>query len=169
MSCPLPPEVLDLIVDHLCDERTTLKACCLVSKSWIPRTRKYLFAHLRLHHTDRPIQSWKQTFPDPSNSPAHHVSSLFLHAARAITLADPDLGPWIRSFNRVETLRTRLEPFALDQVSLVQLHGFSPILKSLYLGQTSISLSEVFNLVCSFPLLEDLSLYTYGPTSDISD
>ena len=170
MSCPLPPEILDLIVDHLCDERTTLKACCLVSKSWIPRTRKHLFAYIRIDPTyRRRIQSWKQTFPDPSNSPAHHVSSLNFQSIHVDTLTDPDLGPWIRSFNHVETLRTRLEPSALDQVSLVQLHGFSPILKSLYLGQTSISLSEVFNLVCSFPLLEDLSLYTYGPTSDISD
>ena len=38
MSCPLPPEILDLIVDHLCVEQTTLNACPLVSKLWIPRT-----------------------------------------------------------------------------------------------------------------------------------
>ena len=169
MSCPLPPEILDLVVDHLHDEQTTLNACCLVSKSWIPRTRKYLFAHLRLHHTDRPIQSWKQTFPDPSNSPAHHVSSLFLHAIRASTLAAPDLGPWFRSFNRVGTLRVTLEFSALDQVSLVQLRGFSPTLKSLCLDHTHIPLSEIFNLVCSFPLLEDLELFTHGPANGINE
>ena len=169
MSCPLPPEILDLVVNHLHDEQTTLNVCCLVSKSWIPRTRKYLFAHLRLHHTDRPIQSWKRTFPDPSNSPAHHVSSLFLHAIHASTLADPDLGPWIRSFDRVGTLRVTLKFSALDQVSLVQLRGFSPTLKSLCLNHTKIPLSEVFNLVCSFPLLEDLELFAHGPVSDINE
>ena len=170
MSCRLPPELLDLIVDNLHDEQTTLQACCLVSKSWIPRARKHLFAHIWFHPTYRPmIQSWKRTFPDPSNSPAHHVSSLFLRGVRTSGLGDPDVGPWIRSFNRVRTLRAELKSVMLDQVSLVQLHGFSPTLKSLRLGLTNIPLSEVFNLVCSFPLLEDLELYTYGPTRNIGD
>ena len=44
MSCTLPPEILDLIIDHLHDEPATLKTCCVVSKSWVPRTRKHLFA-----------------------------------------------------------------------------------------------------------------------------
>jgi len=44
MSRSLPPEILDLIVDHLHDEPTALKACCLVSKSWVPRTWNHLFA-----------------------------------------------------------------------------------------------------------------------------
>ena len=169
MSCPLPPEILDLIVDHLRDERTTLKVCCLVSKSWIPRTRKHLFAYIRFHPTNCPIQLWKRTFPDPSNSPTYHVSTLFLQDIRAGGLADPDLGPWIRTFNCVGTLRATLECAAEDQVSLVQLHGFSPTLKSLCLGLTNIPLSEVFNLACSFPLLEDLELHTYDSASDIDD
>ena len=57
----------------------------------------------------------------------------------------------------------------LDQVSLVQLHGLSPTLRSLRLRLTNIPLSEVFNLICSFPLLEDLGLFTYGAVSDIDD
>ena len=169
MSCPLPPEILDLIVDHLHDEQTTLQACCLVSKSWIPRTRKHLFAHIRFHPTDRPIQSWKQMFPDPSNSPAHHASSLFLQVTRPGGLADPGVVPWIRSFNRVETLHAGLKISALDQVSLVQLHGFSPTLKSLHLGQCNIPLPGVFRLVCSFPLLEDLELFAFGFVNDIDN
>ena len=169
MLCPLPPEILDLIVDHLRDEQTALKACCLVSKSWIPRTRKHLFAYIRFHPTNCPIQSWKRTFPDPSNSPAHHISTLFLQDIHAGRLADLGVDPWTRSFNRVGTLRATLESVVLDQVSLVQLHGFSPTLKSLCLGLTNLPLSEVFNLVCSFPLLEDLELHTYDSASDIDD
>ena len=38
----LPGELLDHTVDHLYDARVTLKSCCLVSKSWVPRTRKHL-------------------------------------------------------------------------------------------------------------------------------
>ena len=169
-SRPLPQEILDLIIDHLCAERTTLHACCLVSKSWIPRTRKHLFAYIQFNPTDRPmIQSWKRTFPDPSNSPAHYVSTLSLHGIHANTLTDLGAGSWIRSFNCVGTLHAGLKFSVLGQVSLVQLHGFLPTLKSLYLSLTNIPLSEVFNLVCSFPLLEDLELFTYGSASDIDD
>ncbi|KAF9642961.1 hypothetical protein BDM02DRAFT_3104213, partial [Thelephora ganbajun] len=42
----LPPEILDYIVDFLYNEPETLKQCCLVSKSWVPRTRKHLFADI---------------------------------------------------------------------------------------------------------------------------
>ncbi|KAF9644805.1 hypothetical protein BDM02DRAFT_3066647, partial [Thelephora ganbajun] len=42
----LPPEILDYIVDFLHDTPETLKQCCLVSKSWVSRTRKSLFADI---------------------------------------------------------------------------------------------------------------------------
>lgn len=45
MPPSLTPELLDLIVDHLHDESTTLQSSYLVSKSWIPRTRKHFFQH----------------------------------------------------------------------------------------------------------------------------
>ncbi|KAF9644347.1 hypothetical protein BDM02DRAFT_3103092, partial [Thelephora ganbajun] len=43
----LPPETLDYIVDFLHDNRETLEQCCLVSKSWVPRARKHLFADIK--------------------------------------------------------------------------------------------------------------------------
>ncbi|KAF9643160.1 hypothetical protein BDM02DRAFT_3081141, partial [Thelephora ganbajun] len=42
----LPPEILDYIIDLLHDKPETLKQCCLVSKSWVSRTRKHLFADI---------------------------------------------------------------------------------------------------------------------------
>src|ERR1700753_246461 len=49
MSGPrLPAELLDHIADLLRD-RETLESCCLVSKSWIPRARKHLFACVAFH------------------------------------------------------------------------------------------------------------------------
>jgi len=74
MPCPLPPEILDLIVDHLHDEpfalRAQLEICCLVSKSWVPRTRKHLFTHLTfddslVERSKSHIELWKRAFPDP--------------------------------------------------------------------------------------------------------
>ena len=42
----LPAEMLDHVVDHLHDARDALRNCCLVSKSWVPRARKHLFADI---------------------------------------------------------------------------------------------------------------------------
>jgi len=61
MSPDLMPELLDLIVDHLRGELTTLETCCVVSKSWVPRAQKHLFAHVEFH-----VELWKKAFPDPS-------------------------------------------------------------------------------------------------------
>jgi len=166
MSYSLPPEILDLIVDHLCDELITLKACCVVSKSWAPRARKHLFARIQFHQRDRPIESWMQAFPHPSSSLAHHVRTLSFSAKCTSILARPDVRCWIRTFQHVENLDMEIlgYNYLYHGVSLVQLHGFSPTLKSLILGYTSVSFQEVFNLICSFPLLEDLGLISYAPT-----
>ena len=64
----LPPELLDHVLDLLRYEKRVLGSCCLVSKSWIPRTRKHLFANVRFE-IERDLESWKKVFPDPSTSP----------------------------------------------------------------------------------------------------
>ncbi|KAF9642569.1 hypothetical protein BDM02DRAFT_3078319, partial [Thelephora ganbajun] len=53
----LPPEIFDYIVDFLHDTPETLKQCCLVSKSWVPRTRKYLFADIEFF-TESDLEAW---------------------------------------------------------------------------------------------------------------
>ena len=45
-----------------------------------------------------------------------------------------------------------------QRVSLVPLCRFSPVLKSLHLTSTSLPDSKIFHFVCSFPILEDLTL-----------
>ena len=125
VACSLPPEILDLIVNHLHDEWTTLKMCCILSKSWIPRTRKYLFVRTRFYAPERPIKSWIQAFPDPSNSLAHHARTLSFRTQDASALANPDGDRWIRTFHRVENLYLNTLGYG---TSFVQLNGFSPTL-----------------------------------------
>jgi hypothetical protein len=163
MLSSLPPEILDLILDHVRNERTTLKACCVVSKPWIQRTRRHLFARVEFHAPKSHIKRWKKTFPDPSNSPAHHTRYLFIYGLSVVTAADADVGGWIRTFHNVVHLH--LQPFGSEghQVSLVPFHGLSPNLRSLHLTFTS---SEVLDLISSFPLLEDLALASLGSGSD---
>jgi len=159
---PLPPEILDLIADLLHDEPAALKECCVASKSWVPRTRKHLFAHVEFH-TPNSVEVWKETFPDPSNSPARHTRSLSIRGFPVATAAGADIGGWIRTFNRVVHLRLEC-PYEEDhQVSLTPFHGLSPDIKSLYLTCTY---PAAFDLVCSFPLLEDLEFDPFSHGSD---
>jgi len=150
----LPPEIRDSIVDSLRDIPETLKQCCLVSKSLIPRTRKHLFSTVIIdqeHH----LEVWKRTFPDIVESPAYNAHILFTGCPHAVTTGDAELGAWIRRFFCVVNLEvwTSLDSNDWD-VSLVPFHNFSPVLKSLRAFTTSIPQSRIFDFV----LLEDLAM-----------
>jgi hypothetical protein len=157
----LPAEMLDHVVDHLHDARDALRNCCLVSKSWVPRARKHLFADIWFPTATR-IQSWKATFPDPSTSPACYADALFIDCSQVVTAVDAEAGGWIRGFSRVEHLEvgthTTDPDFNESVTPLVPFHGFSPALKSLRVVVPHPLPSQIFNLISSFPLLEDLAV-----------
>jgi len=171
MSNPqLPREILDYTVDHLHDNPGALKKCCLVSKSWVPRTRKHIFARVNFNHAHE-LAEWKKTFPDPTNSPAYHTRSLFVGCPRSVTAEDAEEGGWIRAFSRVVRFEVDTRRYYHSEISLVPFHNFSPALKSLRVI-SSIPRSRIFNLVCSLPLLEDLSIREFrvgGSDSDGTD
>ena len=103
----LPPEISDYISNILHDEPRTLKRCCLVSKLWVPRARKHLFGRIQF---TRPAQvnTWKETFPDPPNSPGFHARSLSIDCVEVFTIADAGEGGWIQAFPNVVRLRVSI-------------------------------------------------------------
>ena len=151
MSCALPPEILDFIIDHLADEPAALKVCCIISKSWVLQTRKHLFAHVELDALRSHMDLWKKAFPDPSNSPAYYTRTLSIRNASTLTATDTDVEGWIYAFCNV----VHLEFTYVDGVTLVLFYGLSPTVRSLRLINST---TGVFDLVYSFPLLEDLTL-----------
>ncbi|KAH9902930.1 hypothetical protein C8Q73DRAFT_750397 [Cubamyces lactineus] len=44
----LPPELCDQILDHLEDDKRTLRVCALTSRSWLPRAQYHLFRSIYL-------------------------------------------------------------------------------------------------------------------------
>ena len=99
MSNPyLPQEILDEIIDLLHDHRDALKRCCLVSESWVPRTRQHLFAKIEFKPEN--YDKWKKTFTDPMNSPAHHTQTLTVEGFLLSAVDDS----WIQGFSCVEEL-----------------------------------------------------------------
>jgi len=152
----LPCEILDHIVDLLHDHKITLKRCCPVSKSWVPRTRRYLFAEVEFR-VAKNLETWKRMFPDPSTSPAHYTKALFIGGPKVITAVDVEADSWVRGFSRVSG---RGWEAAFDQVG-----GFLPSVKSLLVKSVTFSPSRLSNLILSFPLLEDLSVTNCHGTS----
>ena len=171
MSDPhLPAELLDYVVDFLHDTADALRNCCLVSKSWITRTRQHLFASIQFE-TREELESWKETFPDPSTSPAHYTKTLFVSSLHFATAIDAEAGGWIRGFSRVVVLKVVDLGAYVDEpgANLVPFHGFSPVIKSLYVKVPTLPASQVFDLILSFPLLEDLTVITYKGVADDED
>ena len=169
MSVPyIPPETFDYIIDLLHDESPTLKECCLVSKSWIPRTRRHLFAYVQFRRVCN-LNSWKETFPDPAKSPAYHTHTLTVGCVQFVEEADAEEGGWIQTFSRVERLIVNYPwiDFYPTGISLTPFRKFSSTLKSLRITSL-LPLSQVFNLIYSLPLLEDLAL-TGRDTATLND
>ena len=162
MSNPrLPPEILDHIIDLLHANPETLKQCCLVSKSLIPRTRKHLFSNIKFD-VGSPLEAWKKNFPDPANSPAYCTHSLAIGWGylMSVTVVDAEEGGWIRTFANVVQLELGTPPryWRGEVATLVPFHSFSSSLKSLRLVFVPAKLSQCFKLICSLPLLEDLTI-----------
>ena len=147
----LPPEILDEIVDFLQDEPETLMQCCLVSKSWVPRTRKHIFAQIWVKAKDH--RKWTSIFPDPEDSPTHYTRRLKVDCA----LED---SRWIQGFRHVE--RLILNCISPDPktgiIPLTPFYVFATSLRSLWIDSGVLPHSQTFDLVRSLPLLEDLTL-----------
>jgi len=161
MICSLPPEILDIVIDDLHDQPTTLGACCLVSKSLVPRSRTHIFARVEFNEPGPSIRRWIAAFPDPLNSPAHYTRTLTVIGLRLVTGTGEDVTPWIRAFHNVVHLHVETKCWSgPDLASHVPFHGLSPAIRSLRLESPDTQPSIIFKLICSFPLLEDLTLLT---------
>ena len=166
----LPPELLDHVVDLLYDAQDALEACCLVSKSCIPRTRKHLFSHI-VFDTTQKLQSWKTTFRDPSTSPASYARFLYVKLPQVITDADAEEGGWISTFSKVVHLEIGISRPDIDEPdsSLIPFHGFSPDLQSLRVTFTDFLPSYISDFIHSFPLLQDIAVtarYAFSSSND---
>ena len=117
--------------------------------------------------TQKNLELWKKTFPDPSTSPARYAKTLFIHCPQVITAAGAEAGCWIGGFPHVVRLvMVAWERFAHEWGDTFALfHGISPIIKSLCVDFVPFSFSQLFDLILSFSLLEDLSVtgYCYSP------
>ena len=153
MSNPrLPPETLDHVVDLPHDALHPLRNCCLVSKSWIARTRKHLFANIRFH-LERAIIMEEDVSRSFDLSCSLH-QTLFVGCSHAITTTDAEPGGWITGFSRVVHLKlvNRVAvSYSADDFTPFNFRGFSPTIKSFHIRFIVLSISENSTSSFHFP------------------
>ena len=162
----LPPEIIDYIIDFLHDQPDVLRNCCLVSKSFIDRTRKHLFRDIVFKWFHSTLEAWRETFPDSKKSPAHHARSLSVGCTNIVTDKDAKAGDWIESFS--EVARLELQDGFLDEHSFHPFHALSKV-KHLLVSSVTVPPSELLGFIFSFPQLEDLDISDSYTDADVTD
>lgn len=69
----LPQELIDMIIDFLHDDKTTLSTCCLVSRYWVVSSRLHFFRKIVLRYTSY-ISKYRMDGIDPP-SMAEYLAS----------------------------------------------------------------------------------------------
>lgn len=161
MTVPyLPLEIVEEIIDVLAGNVPSLRTCSLVSTSWIHRSRRHLFASIKLHSL-LDIQSWFKTGLGPSSN---HVRSLDLTQDEESRWITPDSLAGIyndfTAFHNVGSLAlTDLDLTLFDEHSLTRFFGhFSENLTSLSVKGMTVHPDALLFFVCMFPKLDDLKL-----------
>jgi len=110
-------------------------------------------------------------FPDPLTSPAHYAKHLKIASPHILTAEGAEAGDWIRDFSCVVRLRVDDPRTYVDEaeVSPLPFHGFSPAIKSLRVQFVVLPSSRIFDLIHSFPLLEDLTVIAQKMSIDNGD
>ncbi|GJE95352.1 hypothetical protein PsYK624_115360 [Phanerochaete sordida] len=111
----LPAELLDCVIDEMQDDASSLRACSLVCKAWLPRTSAHLFKSLSAHFS---VETYDQ--PDPWKAPSFGFHAPIISSARVAA--------------HVQVLRITICPSTVADVAaiVVQL----PQLRSLSVGGT---------------------------------
>lgn len=177
------PEIIEMVIDQLYDDKATLASCSTVSKVWVARSRYYLFRTIQLiiRTSDRNLDA-AAAFFNTTPSVCGYVQHIHIRAAETMKLPvlgmDEFAGVWPIPQSGTDLrqmcslLRSLTNPVSVDlegvyiALDLGMLVGNMEVLKSPSLRK--LTMREVlipppafpcfFNLTNIFTGLEDLSL-----------
>lgn len=122
----VPQELVDMVVDHLHDDRASLASCCLVSKSWIDPSRHHLFQKVRVPGEENGKKSF-EAFVNLLNQPTavgKYIMDLELSSSASandiFSLFKASPRPRLDStmFTSILMKLTRLRSLAIDSISI---------------------------------------------------
>ena len=99
----IPHDIINEILNHLASDSDprTLRACALVSGSWVQPCQRHLF-HTAVF-TPKSARKWLRTFPVQEESPAHHVRDIRLEIGWYIHIPEKffECIPWFTHVDRM--------------------------------------------------------------------
>ena len=102
----IPHNIISEILDHLTSDSDlrSLRACALVSGSWVQPCQRRLFRTTIF--TPANACTWLKTFPVQEDSPAHHVRDLRLKIGQSARILEEffECIPWFTSVDRISLL-----------------------------------------------------------------
>ena len=161
----LPQELIDKIIDEIAQQGTiirTLRACSLVQKRWVGRSRRHLFSSISLYRLDD-FQNWIKIIPPSPNSLHHHVRNLSYRQGPAM------LGPkqlldiypnHFTSFTKLETLQIFNLSLRLFTPTSMR-KAFGPVggsVRTLLVKDVVLTLNSLLAFLIHFPRLQALEL-----------
>ncbi|KAJ6551406.1 hypothetical protein B0H19DRAFT_1378147 [Mycena capillaripes] len=109
MAIQLPQELFEEILDHLAGDPVSLKACSLVCRSWVPRSRSHLFETCTLAPDN--ILLFRELLRSPNNCTfvrhVHSVAAFRDHLHRNDDCFN-EIAADLRTLTQVRTLRMTL-------------------------------------------------------------
>ena len=159
----IPLDIINEILDHLTSDSDlrSIRACALLSKSWVQPSRGHLFHTATFTPTN--ACEWLETFPVREESPAHHVRDLRFKVGQNTAFPDKFLGrmPWFTDVDRMSFfgpgsiwLGNGGSPLSREP-SLWKLPGS---VTSLNIDTSAVTLVQVRDIMGQLPNLDDLAL-----------
>lgn len=159
----LPPELCDMIIDHLHSDRPALKACSLVCKAWLPSSLYHLLSAI---HLDLSLPS---TALQPFFQRLSQRDVLLYTSIRAVSLrhAHNNARPYFAALASLRNLsRLSLTHWSLTLPNLTTLadKGALRNVTNLHLSTGAIDFLCFTSLACHLPALETLALANFAWT-----
>jgi hypothetical protein len=156
----LPPELHDVVIDHLHSHKSSLAACSLVCKAWVPSSRLHLFEYVFVRPHE--INSFLALLTSPLCTMATSVRQISLSKTDNVLLAVRRLAV---ALTKVQHLALSNSPFDPDYFGAQAFKGLSRLT---LMSMRFSSISQLFDALCSLPRLEGLTIsnaeVSYRPT-----
>jgi hypothetical protein len=154
----VPTEIIEHIINHLIDDRDSLKACTLVSRQWLPTSRLHFIPSIRVNRENH--EELLGLLDTPYSLIACWVRELDIAAYRhqPYDWLDKSLPTLAAHFGQITSVKFRgIIWNRLQPESQGYLHTAFRRSKQLEFWSCRFSsLAEIVENICSFPILEGL-------------
>lgn len=161
----LPNETIDAIIDHLHNDKHSLRACSLTCNGWLPSSRHHLFSEIRL--TPSNVHEFRRMLDSSSHDIASIVRCLELYEFGVLHYLTSLLTRNVFLLSKLPTANDQLCSVLVDlrQVRVLRLIGSDRLDRDVLSKLTSVEELEIvahstdaFEVVDTFPELRKLSL-----------